>query len=109
MTDEPDDEELKNLSATLEIARGVMKKRWRVFRALAQIDAGAARHEVEAQLAVGQSDETTDYRLDPEKPRQLTPEEEERLNKTRIDYSDIPPLGDEFFSKAARSAPKPRS
>jgi len=106
MTDEPDDEEFKR---DMEIARGVMKKRWRVFRALAQIDAGAARHEVEAQLALGQSDETTDYRLDPEKPRQLTPEEEERLNKTRIDYSDIPPLGDEFFSKAARSAPKPRS
>ncbi len=52
MTDEPDDEEFKR---DMEIARGVMKKRWRVFRALAQIDAGAARHEVEAQLAVGRA------------------------------------------------------
>lgn len=34
----------------------------------------------------------TDYRLDPGKPRQLTPEEERRLAKTPIDYSDIPPL-----------------
>ena len=45
------------------------------------------------------------YRLDPKKPRQLTPEEQERLNKARIDYSDIPPLGDEFFSKAKQAWP----
>jgi uncharacterized protein (DUF4415 family) len=45
------------------------------------------------------------YRLDPEKPRQLTPEEARRLAKTRIDYSDIPPLGDEFFDKAKRAWP----
>ena len=45
------------------------------------------------------------YRLDPKKPRQLTPEEQERLNKARIDYSDIPPLGDEFFAKAKQAWP----
>jgi uncharacterized protein (DUF4415 family) len=45
------------------------------------------------------------YRPDPKKPRQLTPEEQERLNKARIDYSDIPPLGDEFFSKAKQAWP----
>ena len=41
------------------------------------------------------------YRLDPNKPRQLTPAEARRLDATPIDYSDIPPLGDEFFAKAA--------
>jgi uncharacterized protein (DUF4415 family) len=45
------------------------------------------------------------YRLDPKKPRELTPEEQQRLDKTRIDYSDIPPLGDEFFSKAKQAWP----
>jgi uncharacterized protein (DUF4415 family) len=40
------------------------------------------------------------YRLDERKPRQLTPAEERRLDATPIDYSDIPPLGDEFFTKA---------
>jgi uncharacterized protein (DUF4415 family) len=45
------------------------------------------------------------YRLDPKKPRRLTPEEQERLDKARIDYSDIPPLGDEFFAKAKRAWP----
>src|SRR5271165_6782182 len=54
MTDEPDDEEFKR---DMEIARGVMKKRSRVFRALAQIDAGAAHHEVEAELAVNMTDD----------------------------------------------------
>jgi uncharacterized protein (DUF4415 family) len=39
------------------------------------------------------------YRLDPKKPRQLTPAEARRLDATAIDYSDIPPLGDEFFTK----------
>jgi hypothetical protein len=37
-------------------------------------------------------DEIKRYRLDPNKPRQLTPEEQERLDKASIDYSDIPPL-----------------
>jgi uncharacterized protein (DUF4415 family) len=45
------------------------------------------------------------YRLNPKKPRQLTPEEQERLDKACIDYSDIPPLGDEFFSKAKQAWP----
>jgi hypothetical protein len=43
---------------------------------------------------------TKRYRLDPDKPRQLTPEEAKRLDATPIDYSDIPPLDDEFFSRA---------
>jgi hypothetical protein len=34
------------------------------------------------------------YRLDPENPRRLTPEEARRLDAAPIDYSDIPPLGD---------------
>jgi uncharacterized protein (DUF4415 family) len=45
------------------------------------------------------------YHLDPKKLRQLTSEEQERLNKASIDYSDIPPLGDEFFSKAMQAWP----
>jgi uncharacterized protein (DUF4415 family) len=45
------------------------------------------------------------YRLDPRKPRQLTLEEQTRLGKARIDYSDIPPLDDEFFSKAKQAWP----
>lgn len=40
------------------------------------------------------------YRPDPQKPRRLTPAEARRLDATPIDYSDIPPLGDEFFKKA---------
>src|ERR1700686_2498257 len=45
------------------------------------------------------------YRLDPQKPRQLTPAEARRLDATPIDYSDIPPLGDEFFTKASVAWP----
>ena len=45
------------------------------------------------------------YRLDPKKPRQLTPAEARRLDATPIDYSDIPPLGDEFFTKATAAWP----
>lgn len=45
------------------------------------------------------------YRLDPKKPRQLTPAEARRLDATPIDYSDIPPLGDEFFEKATAAWP----
>ena len=44
------------------------------------------------------------YRPDPKKPRQLTPEERRRLEKARIDYSDIPELDDEFFATATRPA-----
>ncbi len=45
------------------------------------------------------------YRLDPEKPRQLTPAEARRLDATSIDYSGIPPLGDDFFTKARKHGP----
>jgi uncharacterized protein (DUF4415 family) len=45
------------------------------------------------------------YRLDPKKPRQLTPAEQRRLDAIPIDYSDIPPLGDEFFKKAKQAWP----
>jgi hypothetical protein len=34
------------------------------------------------------------YRLDPKNPPRLTDDEARRLDKTPIDYSDIPPLGD---------------
>jgi uncharacterized protein (DUF4415 family) len=40
------------------------------------------------------------YKVDPEKPRKLTSAETRRLDRAPIDYSDIPPLGDEFFKKA---------
>jgi uncharacterized protein (DUF4415 family) len=45
------------------------------------------------------------YRLDPSKLRQLTPAEARRLDAMPIDYSDIPPLGDEFFAKATEAWP----
>lgn len=45
------------------------------------------------------------YRLDPKKPRQLTPEEARRLDAMPIDYSDIPPLDDAFFAKAIQIWP----
>ena len=45
------------------------------------------------------------YRLDPKKPRKLTPAESRRLDTMPIDYSDIPPLGDEFFRKATVAWP----
>lgn len=37
------------------------------------------------------------YRLNPKKLRQLTPAEQGRLDTMPIDYSDIPPLDEEFF------------
>lgn len=43
------------------------------------------------------------YRLDPKKPRQLTPAEARRLEAAPIDYSDIPPLGEEFFQKPSKT------
>ena len=45
------------------------------------------------------------HRLDPKKPRQLTPAEARRLDAMPIDYSDIPPLGDKFFAKATEAWP----
>ncbi|MGH9612742.1 MAG: BrnA antitoxin family protein [Bryobacteraceae bacterium] len=45
------------------------------------------------------------YRLNPKKPRKLTPAEARRLDAKPIDYSDIPPLGDEFFTKAMAAWP----
>ncbi len=45
------------------------------------------------------------YRLDAKKPRQLTPAEARRLDAIPIDYSDIPPLDDEFFKKATVAWP----
>jgi uncharacterized protein (DUF4415 family) len=45
------------------------------------------------------------YQLDPKRTRQLTPAETRRLEATPIDYSDIPPLEDEFFSKATVAWP----
>jgi uncharacterized protein (DUF4415 family) len=45
------------------------------------------------------------YRLDPKKPLKLTRAESRRLDTMPIDYSDIPPLGDEFFRKATVAWP----
>lgn len=45
------------------------------------------------------------YRLDPKKLRQLTPAEARRMDATPIDYSDLPALGDEFFTKATEAWP----
>ena len=48
------------------------------------------------------------YRLDPKSARQLTRDELARIDRmtdAEIDYSDIPPLGDEFFTKATVAWP----
>jgi uncharacterized protein (DUF4415 family) len=45
------------------------------------------------------------YRLDPQKPRKLTAAEGRRFTAAPIDYSDIPPLGEEFFAKATTAWP----
>ena len=45
------------------------------------------------------------YGLDPKKPRKLTPAEARRLDAARIDYSDIPPLGEAFFKRATAAWP----
>jgi uncharacterized protein (DUF4415 family) len=44
------------------------------------------------------------YKLDPKKPRKLTPAEARRLDPLPIDYSDIPELTNEFFAKAKQVA-----
>ncbi len=46
-----------------------------------------------------------EYRLDQKDSRRLTPAEARRLDRTPIDYSDIPPLEDEFFAKAKAAWP----
>ncbi len=48
------------------------------------------------------------YRLDPAKVRKLTPAEARRLGAAPLDYSGIPPLGDEFFAKARVAWPPPK-
>jgi len=48
---------------------------------------------------------TKRYQLDPKKPRQLTPAEARRLDSMPIDYSDIPPLDDRFYTKAVEAWP----
>jgi uncharacterized protein (DUF4415 family) len=48
------------------------------------------------------------YRLDPKKPMKLTQSDLARIDRMKdadIDYSDIPPLGDEFFTKATVAWP----
>jgi hypothetical protein len=40
---------------------------------------------------------------------QLTLEEQERLYKACIDYSDIPPLGDEFLPKPSKRGRPPKN
>ena len=45
------------------------------------------------------------FQLDPKNPRQLTPAEARRLDAMPLDYSGIPPLGDEFFAKAKAAWP----
>jgi uncharacterized protein (DUF4415 family) len=47
----------------------------------------------------------TRYRLTPKAPRRLTSAEARRLDAASIDYSDIPPLGEEFFAKAREAWP----
>ena len=45
------------------------------------------------------------YRLDPKKRRRRTPAEARRLDAAPVDYSGIPPLGDEFFASATAEWP----
>jgi uncharacterized protein (DUF4415 family) len=44
------------------------------------------------------------YKLDPKKPRKLTPAEARRLDAMPIDYSDIPEITKEFVARATRVA-----
>ena len=48
---------------------------------------------------------TVRYRLDPQKPYQLTAAEKRLLDETPIDYSDIPELDEEFFKTAVQVWP----
>lgn len=45
------------------------------------------------------------YHLETSKPPKLTPEQAKRLDEAVIDYSDIPQLGDEFFTRAVTTWP----
>jgi uncharacterized protein (DUF4415 family) len=45
------------------------------------------------------------FQLDPNSLPKLSPAQARRLDKTPIDYSDIPPLGDAFFAKAKEAWP----
>lgn len=45
------------------------------------------------------------YRQDPKKLRRLSPAEARRLEAAPLDYSDIPPLGEDFFTKATEAWP----
>ena len=45
------------------------------------------------------------FQLDPDNQPKLSPAQARRLDKTPIDYSDIPPLGDAFFAKAREAWP----
>ena len=45
------------------------------------------------------------FQLDPNNLPKLSPAQARRLDKTPIDYSDIPPLGDAFFAKAKEAWP----
>jgi uncharacterized protein (DUF4415 family) len=51
------------------------------------------------------------YRIELDKPAQLTASELERLDRMKdsdIDYSDIPELGEQFFAKAGVPWPPPK-
>ena len=51
------------------------------------------------------------YQLDPKNPSQLTKSDLARIDRMQdsdIDYSDIPPLDDEFFKKAKQVAWPPK-
>jgi uncharacterized protein (DUF4415 family) len=43
------------------------------------------------------------FRLDPHKPPRLSATQAKRLDKARVNYADIPPLGDEFFARAMQA------
>jgi hypothetical protein len=45
------------------------------------------------------------YRLDPKRPRKLTPSEAQRLASSPIDYSDIRQLGKKFLQKQQQGCP----
>jgi hypothetical protein len=52
------------------------------------------------------------YRPDPKKPRQLTKSDLDRLDRMtddEIDYSDIPPLDDEFSRRRPSNGPRQKA